>query len=324
MKRSRYIINKESITLKLDFLQSKIEDFLTWRKKKKIEKKKSQETTKGEILDWINSFLFAVVVVYFVSLYFFQLYVIPSESMQTTLNVKDRVGVSKRVYGTEIYSFGYKTDSKWANMGDVIVFYNPLYTSKGGFRENIENFLFLVTFSLYNPSKEGKLYVKRSAAVSGDKVFFKDGDMFVKRYSSNVLSREGENTYKYTRRVRSLDDELKSRNYGRMLSYSYKNLIDQVPKSYLNISNNLDDLDYYTMLQYKARSDYHLMPFSTDALSDNDRYNNGTYINHGFVLPLGDNRDNSQDGRYFGPVSMSKVIGKGEFRFWPIDKLKML
>jgi signal peptidase I len=48
------------------------------------------------------------------------------------------------------------------------------------------------------------------------------------------------------------------------------------------------------------------------------RHRLGWYVPEGRVLPLGDNRDNSRDGRYFGPVRKSKILGQGAFIYWPL------
>lgn len=38
------------------------------------------------------------------------------------------------------------------------------------------------------------------------------------------------------------------------------------------------------------------------------------------VFVLGDNRGNSKDSRYFGPVSLESLLGHAVFRFWPLDQ----
>jgi signal peptidase I len=47
----------------------------------------------------------------------------------------------------------------------------------------------------------------------------------------------------------------------------------------------------------------------------------GWYVPDGRVLPLGDNRDNSRDGRYFGPVRLAKILGKGSLIYWPLKRI---
>jgi len=47
------------------------------------------------------------------------------------------------------------------------------------------------------------------------------------------------------------------------------------------------------------------------------RHQLGWYVPEGRVFPMGDNRDNSRDGRYFGPVRVSRVLGKGMVIYWP-------
>ncbi len=39
-----------------------------------------------------------------------------------------------------------------------------------------------------------------------------------------------------------------------------------------------------------------------------------------YVFVMGDNRSNSRDSRFFGPVRLEAVIGHAVFRFWPLDK----
>jgi signal peptidase I len=39
------------------------------------------------------------------------------------------------------------------------------------------------------------------------------------------------------------------------------------------------------------------------------------------IFVMGDNRSNSKDSRYFGPVSLDSVLGHAVFRFWPLNKL---
>jgi signal peptidase I len=54
------------------------------------------------------------------------------------------------------------------------------------------------------------------------------------------------------------------------------------------------------------------------------RHTQGWYVPEGRILPLGDNRDNSRDGRYFGPVKESKVLGKGALIYWPLSRVGVI
>jgi len=39
---------------------------------------------------------------------------------------------------------------------------------------------------------------------------------------------------------------------------------------------------------------------------------------------MGDNRDNSQDSRYWGFLPKDRVVGKAYFRFWPLDRIGLI
>lgn len=44
----------------------------------------------------------------------------------------------------------------------------------------------------------------------------------------------------------------------------------------------------------------------------------------GYVLVLGDNRNNSTDSRTIGLVPIDEIVGKAAFIYWPIDRVQIL
>ena len=64
--------------------------------------KKSEDRTVRQIMGWVDAIVFALVAVYFVNLYFFQNYVIPSSSLEKSLLVGDYLFVSKMSYGARV------------------------------------------------------------------------------------------------------------------------------------------------------------------------------------------------------------------------------
>lgn len=64
--------------------------------------KKSTNKTVLTVMGWVDAIVFALVAVYFVNLYFFQNYVIPSSSLEKSLLVGDYLFVSKMSYGARV------------------------------------------------------------------------------------------------------------------------------------------------------------------------------------------------------------------------------
>lgn len=69
--------------------------------KKHLEKKASSSAYRG-VMGWVEAIVFAVVVASLIRIYFVEMYVIPSPSMEKTLLVGDYIGVSKIAYGPKL------------------------------------------------------------------------------------------------------------------------------------------------------------------------------------------------------------------------------
>ncbi|MEG0500263.1 MAG: signal peptidase I, partial [Rikenellaceae bacterium] len=82
-----------------DLYISKIYYRLYWEKH--LEKKANSGFYRS-VMGWVEAIIFAVVVASLFRIYFFEMYVIPSPSMEKTLLVGDYIGVSKIAYGPKL------------------------------------------------------------------------------------------------------------------------------------------------------------------------------------------------------------------------------
>ena len=323
-----------------DKVQSVTESILT-RKKAIALYKKQHRTVKSEILEWLDSILFAVVVVLLINLLLFQLFVIPSPSMQDTLMVGDRVIVGKFTYGCEVFPEGPKIfTGRIPDRDEIITFYNPDYKSKGPFYSTFSTMLYMATFSLVNidRNEDGsiaeKLLVKRTGAVGGDIVTFENGNAYIK--PSGTADYVKEETFRAenglsTAPHRSIEESTYTayNAYAKLqgiASMGVKNT--DYPSHLVNDCKTLNQNDFYTDYWCFQKTAYAgartADPLDSESKSEWTKYSNGIYVPENCVLPLGDNRDNSSDGRYFGPVSADRVNGHVVSVFWPFSHIKGL
>ena len=96
------------LPLIVDAFTTKYINYSWWRKYKPEESKvESQKSKAGNaflytLFSWIDAIVFALVAVYFINLYIFQNYQIPSSSLEKTLRVGDFLYVSKMAYGARV------------------------------------------------------------------------------------------------------------------------------------------------------------------------------------------------------------------------------
>ena len=321
-----------------DGVQAFTERWLTKRKAMKVAKKNKKRTLLSEALEWLDAIVFAVFVVLLINQFLFQFFIIPSPSMQNTLLVGDRVMVSKLTYGLEVFPEGPKIlDSRLPDRDEIITFYNPQYESKGTLFNLVSTILYMGTFSLVNidvdenGNMREKLLVKRAAGVGGDTITFVDGDAYIK------ASGTGEYVLEEDFRAQNGLSTAPNRSIEKSTYVWYNALArldglysegvpsSQLPRHLVEDQQSLDRsvsfTDQYGYDKNVAIGRLIANPASDDARSDWARLNVGMYVPAGYVLPLGDNRDNSGDGRYFGPVSAKSINGYVATRIWPLGRI---
>ena len=95
------------LPLVIDMFTTKYINYGWWKKYKPKGQSDKGQSDKGNaclytLCSWIDAIVFALVAVYFINLYIFQNYQIPSSSLEKTLRVGDFLYVSKMAYGARV------------------------------------------------------------------------------------------------------------------------------------------------------------------------------------------------------------------------------
>ena len=315
------------------------EKLLTWRKRRVMAKKKKQ-AFKSAVRDWIEAFLWAAAVVLLINQYLFQAYMIPSSSMEKTLLIGDRIFANKIVYGPEaLPGIGKLKGFKEPKRGEVIIFENPEYLSKGTLFDLANRIVYMLTLSLVNidlDPETGKprhqLLIKRNIGVPGDRIRAIDGNIqFMPEGFDRWVPEEefkaicGLN-YPQIRKIAPDDSYLSAAQTEYRRAAAKNGISDDLPHMIEDLGQGPRrvseySFDRYSKAVYESKEAHAINPHERrDALN----YYQGTvgwYIPDNWSMPLGDNRDDSRDGRYFGLLNWKKVLGEAEFKYWPINRI---
>jgi signal peptidase I len=326
-------------TLKSDslgtFLVIVTERLLSHRKYKRFMQRKKARA-RGWILDTFLTLVGAIIWVFFINQYLIQAYVIPSGSMIPTLLINDRIFVDKFFYGPPILPGAPRFPALASvHRADVIVFENPEYNSRGTLFEIVHRLLYTFSFTKININTnawgepEVDLLIKRAVGFNGDRIRFQDGNLEIKPQGMSEWMTEAQFikqsslNYMPMRQVPNNDGEAKIIAMLSELSvYRRAGLappahLQPYDELYLSYNYNQHRVEV-TNQTTKSRARFMLNPHRSSDLSAYYRQYYGIYVPHGYVLPLGDNRDNSLDGRFFGVVEQRNILGRALWRFLPL------
>ncbi len=308
------------------------ESFLTWRLRRKL-KQKEDKKKKFFLVDWIETFVSSALIVLLINQYFFQAYVIPSGSMRPTLEEQDRIFVNKMVYGPELLPGMFKLPSPiLPQRGDIIIFESPQYLNplKGTFFDLAQRMIFMLTLSLVDIDRDDfgnpriRFLIKRGPVVGGDRARFVRGNLQIRPrgWSDWVEENEIKKSFQLNYpSVRDVPQDLElfyqdaAKNRARLRLQRHNETL---------VTSNIQEMGSESNLDLFQRELEQLMMEAPQIVEFRRQYfrqRTGMYIPEGWILPLGDNRDHSLDGRYFGPVKLDKILGQAAIRFWPPGRM---
>ena len=333
--------------MKTDSLVHWTEGLLT-RRARRIEKKKRKQKARGVVMEWVDAFLWAVMVVLLLNQYLLQAYQIPSGSMRHTLiggldpytgrrSSSDRIFVDKITFGPEaLPGVGKLPGFREPRRGEVIIFENPEYESPSLPYEIAQRVLYMVTLSLVDLNRKGgetahQFLIKRQAAQDGDRVVFRRGELsFLPRGEERLMPEEEYKRYSgleygnhllldeaYYDKLEATILTIRSERAGlpvdrALAERAAENWVSPLKKTVI---------DLYEEKRIDSAVLRKLYPQNEGIASEEAVYERGIYVPEGWVLPLGDNRSDSLDGRYFGPVPSRKILGRALFIYWPLPRL---
>jgi signal peptidase I len=275
-----------------------------WKQRKAVaEQKRKQPQTFGEtLISWVKTFVGALLIVMIINGVAVASFVVPTGSMENTVMTGDFLFVNKFIFGPSTpqvvpffnvpLPFLKAPGLRDPRQGDVIVFIYP------GQKNELE-------------APEFQYYLKRCVAVAGDELKIVNKRVYVNgkefavpehaNYDARRIASEEDMRYTFPEGAGFTRD-----NYGPL----------RIPKKGDKIALNLENYEQWAM--FIRREGHQVGNDGTNVLVDGKL--TGTYIvQRDYCFGMGDNRDNSEDSRFWGFIPMENVVGKPIMVYWSWD-----
>lgn len=286
-----------------------INRYKQWKKERDA-KRKEPETPVEHIVSWFKTMFGAIFFIMIVNGLLFGSFVVPTGSMENTVATGDFVFVNRLIYAPstpQMIPFinkplpyyrlpGYATPK----VGDVIVFIYP------GDRDDIE-------------PRDFTYYLKRCVAVAGDVLEIRDTKVYVNgkeftlpEHGKFDLSMEPPAEYKEQWIQAQKEHSFPVGKGNTRDDWGPMRIPKKGDKIQLNKSNVME---WETFI----RREGHTLAVEGDNILIDGKKTSSYTVEKDYCFGLGDNRNNSEDSRYWGFIPMENIIGTPMIVYWSWD-----
>ncbi len=330
------------------------------KQKAQEKKASKPKTLKEKVIENVKVFFSAYAIAFFIRLFLIEGYQIPSQSMVPSLRVNDILMVEKLSMGALFPLTRWKVPGfTKPRPNDIIVFVSPDWESPGKGKEFI-SLITLSLINLDNTFYNPKNLVKRLVAIPGDRIAMTNQMLIINGKPVNTLSLGSKSEVIYTQGVKNRTPytynlyEEQNDNYKRVVQhmqgvssliwrdgsvYREADFIQGFEERYRDVAilefpeiivpkkgvkvNLVSANPYYRFLMMKL--------IERESGKDVTLTADGQLVLEGNTLTewipqddyyfgMGDNRDNSQDCRYFGFIPGKNIFGRIMFRYFPFHR----